>query len=140
MSKTIDEKLPNVAATNMAKMLDPFDKRLDTVAGSMRELKAQVTAMQETQARQHEMFVARDIQRKRDMDTIQELLRNMQGAQADLEAKRSKTHTGAASSESTGRKGTRSSIGESGHGSKRAVVAIIWRIDEVPCGTMTASG
>lgn len=75
-----------------------------------------VMEVQKAQARQQNMIVARDIQHDEDMDTIQEL---MQGAQADLEAKRSKTNVGAAWSGGTGRTGARS-VGESEHGFKRA--------------------
>lgn len=42
----MDDGLPDLVANNTAKMLDPFNKWVDAVAASTKELKAQVTAMQ----------------------------------------------------------------------------------------------
>lgn len=74
ISKLLDDDLLDMVAGTMAKMLEAFDKRLDTPAGTTKEFFRHRS--RRYRGYSDEALVSRDVQHGKDTDTIQELLRS----------------------------------------------------------------
>lgn len=109
MDEVVERHMLDVISNKMVAHIVPMSKKLDANAKATKYLHRQVEERQKENSRNYDMIVASNMQHKKDIDTIREMLREMRFIVEEPDTKRTSTHAA-----STGPSGDETSYAQDG--------------------------